>query len=447
MLNYALLTFIILQHFAFAAFFSYRDLPSLSVGGVTVGITDLLLITSLILLAFKLVMKSGTPTRSSRGVPFFVIFLFFGFISFLVGAFSSNDGINHAVRESRHFFLYFVFLMVSFLDVDEKNLVRMSHYIVLVGFTLSLVSILIQTTGFRLPLIAGKVETLQTAGVYAEGVKKIAIIGFSTVNFAFFLSFFSLVCRFRLWTFLLFISISLGMLLSFSRGAWLGSFIALAVSAPFVSRDIRRTLYAVSAVGLVIVFFLTLGSALGLLGQGVSAVAKGATERMLSLQTSSMGQDMSVISRIDEAKMVLKKVATRPFWGHGLGAIAQEVRWRTEAGREQLFETGYIHNGYLNMTFKLGLFGLVSFLLFAGVFALSSFRLLKRINNHSILPYCLAAHCYFISIIPHSIASPRIMEGKWIINFAIAMGIVELSYRLHQTARKPIDNKLPQLPS
>jgi len=143
---------------------------------------------------------------------------------------------------------------------------------------------------------------------------------------------------------------AIGLLLTYERTFWLATFLGLgfiAVRAGFA----QRLRVVILVLGLVLV-----------LAPVLSTVAPGAlsaaSERLLSL--NQYGNDDSVRYRLQEGRHVIDKIEARPLAGWGLAdQIFYGLPWLQSPPTAQSFA----HNGYLWLTWKLGIPG--AMLLFA----------------------------------------------------------------------------------
>ncbi|RJQ28247.1 O-antigen ligase domain-containing protein [Candidatus Parcubacteria bacterium] len=414
----------------FSTIISPQIVPRLSVGGASVSLTDFLFIffAGSIFVSRLTNKKEIVPVRPYPAT-LMVIFMVVGLIGFFNGIFSKDVGMNLAVREGRNFFLYFVYFIYLGLSLDEKNVKRIvSIVLVLAGLT-SLFSIL-EASGAvdRLGFISGKVMTLTTGGEEMAGVTRVSLPGVSVINFAFFILFFQLSQKISALRLSLMALISLGFFLSFNRGAWLSTILAIFTVFFFLPPSLKKHV----AIKGFIIFFLGLllfvGGLTGIMGNRVKAYLDAGTDRFATMTFAGMQEDRSFMGRFEESRLLLEKLENRPVFGFGLGALTQRVKWGKDDEKESLrsYETGYAHNGYVYLTYKLGIVGLLSFLLLFAHFSINSLKKVKQLKNPGIGAVYAASIGFVISIVPHSLVNPRNMEGKWIIIIASAMALSHL---------------------
>ncbi len=140
-----------------------------------------------------------------------------------------------------------------------------------------------------------------------------------------------------------------GLILTHSRAYWVAFFIGAGLLFIFVSaKDKLRLLTAgvVSAAGLFLLAYVVLGDFLLL-------VFTGLLDRLLSLQTA-VTKDVSLINRFLEIKGVWPHIKHNPVLGHGMGVPYRFYNITYNYSEVKTF----IHNGYVALFFKFGIWGL-----------------------------------------------------------------------------------------
>jgi O-antigen ligase len=142
----------------------------------------------------------------------------------------------------------------------------------------------------------------------------------------------------------------LGLILTQSRGFWVTFALSTAVFLYFA--DTKERVFAISLISaifigvalVVLIFFYDL----------LEIIIYGFQTRILSLLEA--GQDVSLMERVVESRTVMKEVVENPIAGHGLGA--QYIRHNMLFGNVYK-PAHYIHNGYIFLWYKFGIFGLI----------------------------------------------------------------------------------------
>ena len=150
-------------------------------------------------------------------------------------------------------------------------------------------------------------------------------------------------------TSLLLITFLLGLILTQSRGYWLGfAFGALAMEM-LSDRAGRSRVAAISAVslgvGLAFVFFL--------FGDFATLLFAGLLDRVLSLAAGA--SDMSLVNRMLEISAAWQWIRVNPILGYGLGTEFSFFDLTISGTRTWAF----IHNGYVGLLYKFGIPGTI----------------------------------------------------------------------------------------
>lgn len=429
MLDKLIVILIGLQVLLRASFLDISIIPQLDIGGSnSVGIQDLLFFALLITVFLKLF--SGRENSLGRTTPtvLLTVFLVLGLLG-VVNAVFTGTGFHLAAREARDFFLYIIYFMVLSLPPSGNNVKKLANILVALAVLAALFTILQLFLGDKIAFLYGKVQTLKTLDATVEGVERIGAGGLATINLAFFIYLSVLIQKIDKKHLILFSILAIAILVSFNRGTWVSIILALMFLYPFVDKK-QRAGYIKILVVLGVSGVLIFGAGfLGVLGQKMELYTTAGLDRFASLLPGQVEEDGSVQGRVKETEIVFRKAMERPLFGHGLGAITQDSivggggDGNTTRG---LGSWGYVHNGYLYILFKLGFTGLFIFLLFIIIFIVRAVRFLGSIHDALLKPVYLGSLLFIVSIVPHSVASPRIMEGKYIIIIALALGLIEL---------------------
>lgn len=160
----------------------------------------------------------------------------------------------------------------------------------------------------------------------------------------------------------LFALMTLCLVLTYSRGAWL-SVCALVVFFGFIWD--KRIWLCLLAVPLILAFY-----------------HGGVTERLLSIFSHSEA-DTSVSMRLDMWYSAIAMIASHPLFGIGWGAFKYVYPWYNELIREAGITIFHAHNMFLNILAETGFAGFLSYMAFFFGNAWYSIRFLRRgLGNH-----------------------------------------------------------------
>ncbi len=155
--------------------------------------------------------------------------------------------------------------------------------------------------------------------------------------------------RNRLFYLVLVLCLFAGLILTQSRAYWVAFFLGAGFIFLFVSKRDKVRLIVVgllSAGGVFLIAYLVLGDFLLL-------VMTGLLDRFLTLQTA-VSSDVSLINRFLEAKGVWHHIQVNPILGHGMGVPYRFYNITYEYSEIKTF----VHNGYVALAFKFGVWGL-----------------------------------------------------------------------------------------
>lgn len=142
--------------------------------------------------------------------------------------------------------------------------------------------------------------------------------------------------RKRLWLFGIVVAALLGVLVSLSRGSWLGGGLAMLGIAVIYRRQIGG--FAIAAAGLTLVMVLVL----------VGGLASLAQERLVTVQTAE--------GRIVTNDAAIRMIRDEPLAGFGYGNFERfDERYKQRVGDIPLIVGGSAHNTYLNLLAELGI--------------------------------------------------------------------------------------------
>lgn len=145
------------------------------------------------------------------------------------------------------------------------------------------------------------------------------------------------------------------LVLTQSRGYWLAFALGALVLFAFVEGRYRKRLFMLGTIGVLGV--VPLG--LLLLDDYFMLVLGGLLDRFASLQSATTN-DISLVNRFLESRTAWTWIERNPILGYGLGARFQYFDLIYQHTRD----TTFIHNGYLALWFKFGLWGVVLVMFF-----------------------------------------------------------------------------------
>ena len=144
-----------------------------------------------------------------------------------------------------------------------------------------------------------------------------------------------------------------GLILTKSRGAWLTAAVGLVVCAIAVPPSVRNRMGAAVLAGTL----GAVGAGFAIAGGTLMLIGIGLLRRITSLSTAAVG-DISLLNRYAESAAAWDAIVANPILGYGWGAHV--VRY--DIITHYTYHWGFVHNGYLWMWHKVGIWGLALFL-------------------------------------------------------------------------------------
>ncbi|MEE2708059.1 MAG: O-antigen ligase family protein [Gemmatimonadota bacterium] len=239
-----------------------------------------------------------------------------------------------------------------------------------------------------------------------------------------------LVCfeGFKGWRTLFFIGLlifcGITLAVTFSRGYWVAALMSIGISFLWMPGPVRRRLLIIGSMsgGLAIIAVALF------IGPELFDLATVLGERFLSIFSAMV--DISLRNRIVESEAVLEAIMMSPVWGYGFGYY-----YSFHPLIPAVLPTWYVHNAYLYIWLKLGLLGLVTFLIWYITVIIHGYRAYRTIADPLMRPLLLSVVSIMIAIIPLSATSPQFIQKDSIIFLALAMGFIEITYRGHLSLR------------
>jgi len=191
-----------------------------------------------------------------------------------------------------------------------------------------------------------------------------------------------------------------GLILTQSRGYWLAFLVSMTLFFLFADRGVRFNIVitvVVMIIGAAFVAFTYYYSATML-------IIENFTYRF-SVTGGVAKLDASLLERVLEAQRVWERIVVNPFAGYGLGYTYP--RYGIIYGYST--HTSYIHNGYLAIWFKLGLFGLLAILYYVFQLLKTNFQLLKRGTSPFTRQLAMILFCQVSGMMVVNITSPQFL--------------------------------------
>lgn len=165
-----------------------------------------------------------------------------------------------------------------------------------------------------------------------------------------------------------------------------------------------------------------------LLGEELVEMAGNLLTRAATLNTSVLS-DLSLMSRIVEARTVLDYVAANPVMGYGIGANYSFYDVIDDATLTRTF----VHNGYVGMLFKAGLAGTVPLLVFWAMWIVRGLRMAVRKAEWEVV----LTTAMLIALLPSASTAMHVYARDTAFVFALCSGWLAGVYERARRVQRP----------
>jgi hypothetical protein len=424
--------------------FDIDKLPSISIGIGHILIPDILLFVLIGILFLRgMVESTSFFIHTPLDIP---LLAFYGtaILSTAIAIFNSSITFNQSLGEVRIVNFFLTFFIVTNLVRSEKQVHKLFDGIIILAILVALAMIAQYALGPAVPILPGRVETLNTAGATSAGVARILPPGQSLVMLGFVclvvqMLFDKTSSRFMRYLIQLGI-IGLAVLLTFNRSFWAAVGLALFLVGLLVSiRDKVKYVKIVFWTVLIGAFVLTPFLVKG--GQ-VEKLVSGAMTRMSSLFNPDTANEGSLEFRYIENKYAYPQIASHPLIGLGLGAKYRPWDPRLDDrplnyGPNVSILDDYIHNGHLWVMLKTGLIGYLFFMWFLIMFSKRAIQNWRRIPDPFLKAIVLSFAVTIVGILVAALVNPIFEQSFWAPVIGIMLGMSEVILRMNHN--QPLD--------
>ncbi len=370
--------------------------------------TAFVLVLTISVWSFKTKLLNHQKFVHSQNDAWLFIFLIIASLS-IIPALLNDVNIFKWAREFAPFFtLLLIFVIAD--QSDRKSILILIAILFAIGFYIAINNVWMYIRALQ------DIEYFWQITSFRKTANEPFLFAMLTISFALFIHFKALWIRFLLL--LTIVLFSSALFVTFSRGYWVGALFSLMILFLLAAKPIKKRLLIQIAL-LFAVLWLILQLYFGNFGE---LIIQAVAERFTSIGESI--KDASVIGRIVETQTVWNLIKHNPIVGYGLGMTYSFI---SPIPREM--PTWYVHNGYLYIFFKLGIFGLLSFL----AFYIKSIKMGFRFQKNSVDPFLRAIFLGFLAVLIGmllvSMTSPQFIQKDSLLIIAIAIGIMNACKR------------------
>jgi O-antigen ligase len=408
--------------------------PSISVGPGNIKAPELMILIFFLWALFR--MGVSSPVRGYwhwlRPV---LLLLGLTVISAVVAYAMFGTPAKSILADGRQFLSWLIVLPVVVLIRSERQLERLLKAIIFVGCIVAAAA-LVQFVLGRPIIENARVEDLVTLNKAADVTRSIVGPGNYFLIFSMLLLLARLMTRSVSWVVALPLLgfLLAGLIVNFGRGLWIASFAGAMLLAfwLFRWRGVWRVAVA-GTVGLVL--------SLGLLAAYKPQIIEATYDRLVSSGRESLERNTTLGWRLEETNAALKKIKSYPITGIGIGTSykpAQPMNGLFVTEQDEVL-TRYIHNGYLGVWLKFGVFGpIVLVMLIVGVFrrALRFGREARDIRLKTL--FLTTAAGFFVPVVT-CVTQPEWLSQAGISFFATVIGLQIVAHRVWQAQPQPAE--------
>ena len=221
----------------------------------------------------------------------------------------------------------------------------------------------------------------------------------------------------------LFIAFFGGLILTQSRGYWVAFFLGALVLFWLIPRQQKGRLLATGVVTGVVVFAI----ATIVLGDVLMLVLGGLLDRLVSIGSATT-KDISLVNRFLETGAVWEHIKTNPILGHGMGVSYRFFDITYEFSDSKPF----IHNGYIALWYKFGVWGPALILTFLGICIRRAFVVVRQNQGDRLMATASLAviACLAAFSLSANTSNPFYINDPMFI-FSVMTGMVGGCYSIH----------------
>lgn len=210
---------------------------------------------------------------------------------------------------------------------------------------------------------------------------------------------------------------TLALILTQGRAYWVDLFVGVVVVFLAVNATRKLQMGIVGALGSV----LLVGALLVLFGEFAELLLAGLVDRLLSIGTATT-MDISLLNRFIETDAAMGYILRNPILGYGLGS---EYGFY-DAIYQLTMVKSFIHNGFLYLWFKFGVFGLLAVLFIWGRAIRVAFRVYRE-RARPVAHWALALFggATLISIIPSHASAATFSTSDTVLVFTLLIALVD----------------------
>jgi len=254
--------------------------------------------------------------------------------------------------------------------------------------------------------------------------------------------------EFKLLLIAVFAIFSIGLVLSYTRAAWVSLFAAMAVAVVMLLKINYRTVFS-SLVFVVLLFFMYQDTLIYQLGKNSQDSSNNLTEHVESM--SNITTDASNLERLNRWSSAWRMFLERPVFGWGPGTYQFKYAPFQKASETTIITTrtgdqGNAHSEYLGPLAEQGLPGTIIFLVLALGVTVFALKLYNKLPRGDVRVYVLMAYLGLVTYLVHGVLNNYLDTDKASIPFwgfiavLVAIDLYHTDNKLEVEGIKSIQN-------
>jgi O-antigen ligase len=410
-----------------------NQLPILSMGGISLHIPDLILLSLLGLIIVRGLV--GPDFRIVRTPLDWPLLIFYGvtLLSTFIRVGQSALPVQDALRATRTLSYYLAFFIVTNLVRERRQLNFLLNGFFLLATVVAAVMVVQFLLGDSVHLLPGRVESLATQGTIYQDVTRILPPGWSIIL----VSFVTIICilvleKFKLSGWLKILQsglLGMALIFTFLRSYW-AVLILVFFLLVYLFRGVDRQKLIVGGVIVLSLAAIILLLVLSDPGSRATRLVGASIDRLSTLANigTFQGQDGSLTYRMIEDGYALTAIAAHPIIGMGMGFTFRPLDFRLDwiAGGVLYDYRTHIHNGYLWILLQSGLLGFLSFMWLSLVFLYRGFKYWRSIASDHMRGIVLGFTLLYLAVLIAAVTNSTFMQWAWTPVIGIIMGTNEI---------------------
>lgn len=351
-----------------------------------------------------------------------------------VGMFISNSPYKDVLQDARNMAGWLMVFVLVYLVRTQSQLDRLFTGLISCGALVAIAVIAQFLTG-RTFLQDAPVQQLVTL---SEGVSDVirsgAGGGIYIMIFSLLLLLGGVLTKTARWYIALplMVLLTAGLVVTFGRGLWIAAVIASLLLAYQVQRW-------EGLVKLVLLGGLSLVLGLAALTAVKPRTVEATIDRALSTTRESLDPDTTLGWRAEETRYALQRIGERPLVGIGFGTPYKplvRLNGRTVTEQDE-YLTRYIHNAYLGLWLKMGIFGLVFAAWLSWGTVSRALNLLASVKTPRSKVQVAAVLCGFLVILMISFTQPEWLTQPGVAFVGLMLGSLICIHRIAHSENAP----------